>query len=170
MPEGGLQQRLSYIPQISVIHVQRFSPKSPYLFQDDDTDLVCRYGTEQSSLKIRTWSQKIFQTSRIHMVDHRTSQIFLLAEVYPPPTVRNALWTVEDLEGEKKTVISGEHKDGLHAEVDEEEDDNIYKFILNIASSKEEIIKTKVTLTLSTGQKISETQFDMQLEVGIRQA
>jgi len=146
--EGGLQQRLSYIPQIS----------------DDDTDLVCRYGTEQSSLKIKTWSQKILQTSRIHMVDHRTSQIFLLAEVYPPPTVRNALWTVEDLEGKKKTVISGEHKDGLHAEVAEEEDDNIYKFILNIASSKEEIIKSKVTLTLSTGQKISETQFDMQLE------
>ena len=100
------------------------------------------------------------------MVDHRTFQIFLLAEVFPPPTVRNALWTVESLEGEKKTVISGEHKDGLHAEVTKEEDDHIYKFILNIASSKEEITKTNVSLTLSTGQKISETQFEMQLEVG----
>jgi len=148
LPDGGLQQRLLYVPQIS----------------DDDTELVCRYGTEQSTLKIRTWSQKILQTSRIHMVDHRTSQIFLLAEVFPPPTVRDALWTVESPEGEKKTVISGEHKDGLRAEVTKEEDDHIYRFILNIASSKEEITKNNVTLTLSTGQKISETQFDMQLE------
>lgn len=147
LPSGGLQQTLSYVPEIA----------------DHDLDLVCRYGTEQSKLNIKTYTQQIISTSRVHMVDDKTGQIFLLAKVFPPPTVRNVLWTVEAGGGVKRMVRPGDNKDGLSAEVIQREDDHTYKFLLDIAGDKEEISATNVTLALSTGQKMSETQFDMQL-------
>ena len=135
------------------------------VLQDDDMDLVCRYGSEQSKLKIKTFSQQVIKTSRLKMVDDRNGQVYILAKVFPQPTVRNALWTVESRDGVKRMMRSGEQKDNLSAEVIEGEDEHTYKFLLNIASPKEEIIATKVRLAISTGQKMSETQFDMQLAV-----
>ena len=128
-------------------------------------DLVCRYGSEQSKLKIKTFSQQVIHTSRLKMVDDRNGQVFILAKVFPHPTVRNVLWTVESRDGVKRMLRSGEQKDNLSAEVIEGEDEHTYKFVLNIAIPKEEILATKVTLAISTGQKMSETQFEMQLAV-----
>ena len=128
-------------------------------------DLVCRYGSEQSTLNIKTFSQQVIYTSRVNMVDDSTGQIFLLAKVFPPPTVRNALWTLEYVGGVKKTVRPGEKKEGLSAEGIQKEDDHTYKFVLDVTGGKEEILATNVTLALTTGQKMSETRFDMQLMV-----
>lgn len=101
------------------------------------------------------------------MVDDSTGQIFLLAKVFPPPTVRNALWTLEYVGGDKRTVRPGEKKEGVSAEGIQKEDDHTYKFVLDITGGKEEILATNVTLALTTGQKMSETRFAMQLMVRI---
>jgi hypothetical protein len=128
-------------------------------------DLVCRYGSEQSTLNIKTFSQQVIYTSRVNIVDDSTGQIFLLAKVFPPPTVRNALWTLEYDGGVKRTVRPGEKKEGVAAEGIQKEDDNTYKFVLDISGGKKEILATNVTLAITTGQKMSETRFDMQLMV-----
>eukprot|EP00091_Calanus_sinicus_P014536 TRINITY_DN32111_c0_g1_i1.p1 TRINITY_DN32111_c0_g1~~TRINITY_DN32111_c0_g1_i1.p1 ORF type:complete len:177 (+),score=48.34 TRINITY_DN32111_c0_g1_i1:67-597(+) len=116
LPDGGFQQRLSYVPKI----------------EDHDMDLVCRYGNEQSKLNIKTFSQQVIYTSRVDMVDDSTGQVFLLAKVFPPPTVRNALWTLENVDGVKRTVRPGEKKENVSAQGIQKEDDHTYKFVLDI--------------------------------------
>ena len=99
------------------------------------------------------------------MVDDKTGRIFLLAKVFPPPTVRDVLWTVETGDGVRRMVRPGDKKDELSAEVIQREDADTYQFVLDIDGDREEILATNVTLALTTGQKLSETKFDMQLVV-----
>ena len=101
------------------------------------------------------------------MVDDKTGRIFLLAKVFPPPTVRDVLWTVETGDGVRRMVRPGDKRDELSAEVIQREDDDTYQFVLDINGDREEILATNVTLALTTGQKLSETKFDMQLVVSI---